>query len=169
MAFNSATLVGDITPPFAPNADYIHLVMNWHDAIGDLLNPSIEDAVYGTYDSDGAATDASEHALVRFYENDDFAAEVLAHNVPSVTANGQGGFTQINLGDNFGFVGVSYDRGTIWVTATDLAGNESEATMIVNDITGPAITDITLDRESRRYNETNPIGLTVTLLKATLG
>ncbi|MBI2061726.1 MAG: hypothetical protein HYT87_18450, partial [Nitrospirae bacterium] len=106
----STSVANDITAPAAPVLGNLTLTQN---------APGVQDQLSGAI----GAVEAS--ATVKVYS--DVGLTTL---VSSTTAIADGSFAAFNVGDNA--------ASTLYVTATDAAGNQSASTSVANDITAPA-------------------------------
>jgi len=113
----SNTFMIDTIAPDAPDAD---------DLIVSMNAPGVNDTIAGIEDA------VEDEATVNVYNN---TACTEAYLIGSATADEDGSFPAISIGDN--------EYGTVWVTATDAAGNEGTATSMLNDIEDPEITSVT--------------------------
>ena len=124
------TITEDSIVPSAPDENKMTVQMNY---------PGIVDTISGgTGAVEGSAT-------VKVYSD----SQIL---IGSVSAIADGSFPAIDIGDN--------NHATVYVTATDAAGNESGSTAMVNDIAAPdAPTDLVL---TDPVNDGNKTTVTIT-------
>ncbi|MBI2890188.1 MAG: hypothetical protein HYY13_05330 [Nitrospirae bacterium] len=111
VAFDS--IICDTTFPAQPNPSSVTVTQN---------APGALDSVQGT----AGAVEANASVKV-------WADALLGTLIVSGGAAGDGSFSALNIADNV--------YATVWVTQTDLAGNQSLATSKTNDIAPPAVVD----------------------------
>ena len=131
------SIVADVTAPSAPVVSLLGVTMN----------------VLGEYDLLSVANNATEpSAIVKVYRSEDDAVAHQNHIAKSTT-NAYGGLSnnlKIGTGlDNEGELFPNADENNlIYVTATDVAGNEGEYVTLTNDVTAPVIAGITVTTET---------------------
>ncbi|MFH0893188.1 MAG: Ig-like domain-containing protein [Bacteroidota bacterium] len=111
------TFVIDTSAPSSPDAAKMAVTMN---------PPGTQDTISG---SNGAV---EANAVVNIYKD---VALGETNKIGTANADSNGAFGPINIGDN--------QYGTVYVTATDAAGNEGPTTTMQNDIVAPAAPIIT--------------------------
>ena len=129
----------DSTAPTAPDSTKMTVAMN--------ISPVVDTISGGIGAVEG-------YAIVKVYSDSG-----LANLVSFVTAGSDGIFGSIDIGDN--------QHTTVYVTATDAAGNESGWTSKDNDIAAPIGYTVSIDQEY--INKSNEIAMSFTFAGAEVG